>query len=198
MAARGAARYLGAMEKTAFLSGQFLLAMPGMSDPRFARAVIAMCSHDATGAIGIGLGATVDGIGFHDLLEQFEIEPGDTPNAPVHFGGPVEPRRGFLLHSRDWSGQGTVDVAGRWALSSTVDVLRAIAEGKGPSRWVAALGYAGWSEGQLEGELSRPGWFNVAGDPALVFDTDADDRWTRAFADAGVDPRLLVAETGHA
>ena len=186
------------MDKTAFLSGQFLLAMPGMSDPRFARAVIAMCSHDATGAIGIGLGATIDGLGFHDLLEQFEIAPGDAPNAPVHFGGPVEPRRGFVVHSRDWGGQDTIDVAGLWALSGTVDVLRAIAEGKGPSQWVVALGYAGWDGGQIEGELSRPGWFNVAGAADLVFDTNADERWSRAFERAGVDPRLLVADTGTA
>ncbi len=186
------------MEKAVFLSGQFLLAMPGMSDPRFARAVIAMCSHDSTGAVGIGLGATIDGLGFHDLLEQFGIPHGDAPNAPVHFGGPVEQRRGFVIHSLDWGGQGTIDVAGRWALSSTIDVLRAIAEGKGPSHWVVALGYAGWDAGQLEGELARPGWFNVVGDPDLVFETDADDRWTHAFAAAGVDPRLLVAQTGTA
>lgn len=186
------------MDKTRFLSGQFLLAMPGMSDPRFARAVIAMCSHDEHGAIGIGIGATIDGLGFHDLLEQFGIEPGEAPNAPVHFGGPVEPRRGFVVHSSDWGGQDSVDVAGRWKLSSTVDVLRAIAEGKGPSQWVVALGYAGWDGGQLEGELSRPGWFNVLGDTDLVFDTLAEDRWTYAFAQAGVDPRLLVAETGRA
>jgi putative transcriptional regulator len=157
-----------------------------------------MCSHDENGAIGIGLGATIDGLGFHDLLEQFGIEPGDAPNAPVHFGGPVEPRRGFVVHSSDWGGQDSVDVAGRWKLSSTVDVLRAIAEGRGPSQWVVALGYAGWDGGQLEGELSRPGWFNVAGDTGLLFDTGAEDRWTHAFAQAGVDPRLLVAETGRA
>jgi putative transcriptional regulator len=186
------------MDKTAFLSGQFLLAMPGMSDPRFARAVIAMCSHDESGAIGIGLGATIEGLGFHDLLEQFGIEPGDAPNAPVHFGGPVEPRRGFVLHSADWGGQDSIAVAGLWSLSSTVDVLRAIAEGRGPSRWVVALGYAGWDGGQLEGELSRPGWFNVAGDAELLFDTTADDRWALAFARAGVDPRLLVGDTGRA
>ncbi|WP_209567253.1 YqgE/AlgH family protein [Sphingomonas sp. PvP018] len=186
------------MDKTAFLSGQLLLAMPGMSDPRFARAVIAMCSHDENGALGIGLGATVDGLGFHDLLEQFEIAPGDAPNAPVHFGGPVEPRRGFVIHSCDWGGQGTIEVAGLWALSSTIDVLRAIAEGKGPSQWVVALGYAGWDSGQIEGELARPGWFNVAGAADLVFDTNADERWSRAFERAGVDPRLLVADTGTA
>lgn len=186
------------MDKTAFLSGQLLLAMPGMSDPRFARAVIAMCSHDENGALGIGLGATVDGLGFHDLLEQFEIAPGDAPNAPVHFGGPVEPRRGFVIHSCDWGGQDTIEVAGLWALSSTIDVLRAIAEGKGPSQWVVALGYAGWDSGQIEGELARPGWFNVAAAADLVFDTSADERWSRAFERAGVDPRLLVADTGTA
>jgi putative transcriptional regulator len=186
------------MDKTAFLSGQFLLAMPGMSDPRFARAVIAMCSHDESGAIGIGLGATIEGLGFHDLLEQFGIEPGEAPNAPVHFGGPVEPRRGFVLHSADWGGQDSIAVAGLWSLSSTVDVLRAIAEGRGPSRWVVALGYAGWDGGQLEGELSRPGWFNVDGDAELLFDTAAEDRWALAFARAGVDPRLLVGDTGRA
>lgn len=186
------------MEKTIFLSGQFLLAMPGMRDPRFARAVIAMCSHDAGGAIGIGVGATIDGLGFHDLLDQFDIARGEAPDAPVHFGGPVEPQRGFVLHSRDWAGQGTTDVAGLWALSSTVDVLRAIAEGRGPSRWVVSLGYAGWDAGQLEGELAQPGWFNVAGDAGLLFETEAAERWTAAFARAGVDPRLLSAQAGTA
>lgn len=186
------------MDKAVFLSGQFLLAMPGMGDPRFERAMIAICSHDASGAIGIGLGATIDGLGFHDLLEQFDIDPGEAPDAPVHFGGPVEPRRGFVVHSCDWGGQDTTDVAGRWALSGTVDVLRAIAGGTGPRRWVVALGYAGWSGGQLEGELTRPGWFNVPGDAALIYDTDANDRWNRAFAQAGVDPRLLTVQSGTA
>lgn len=186
------------MSDSAYLTGQFLLAMPGLGDPRFERAVIAMCAHDAGGAIGIGLGATVDGLGFHDLLDQFDIAHGEAPDAPVHLGGPVEPRRGFVVHSRDWGGQDTIDVAGRWSLSSTVDVLRAIAEGAGPSRWVIALGYAGWGEAQLDGELTRPGWFNVPGDEALLFDTPADERWGQGFAGAGVDPRLLVAGAGSA
>ena len=172
--------------------------MPGMSDPRFDHAVIAMCAHDAGGALGIGLGATIDGLGFHDLLDGFEIPHGDAPDAPIHFGGPVEPRRGFVIHSRDWGGGDSVDVAGRWSLSGTLDVLRAIAEGRGPSRWVAALGYAGWGEGQLDGELTRPGWFSVAGDEALLFDGSAADRWARGFAGAGIDPRMLVAGAGSA
>lgn len=178
--------------------GQILLAMPGIGDPRFEHAVIAMCSHDERGALGVGLGATVEGLGFHDLLDSFQIDHGDVANVPVHFGGPVESRRGFVLHSRDWSGVDTVDVAGRWALSTTVDVLRAIAAGEGPRRWTVSLGYAGWGEGQLEGELSRPGWFNVAGDDALLFDAVADERWARGFASAGIDPRLLVAGAGTA
>jgi len=183
---------------TPYLTGQFLLATPGMADPRFARAVIAICAHDAEGAVGIGIGATIDGLGLHDLLGQFEIDPGTVANAPVHFGGPVEPRRGFVLHSRDWAGQDTIDVAGLWSLTGTVDILRALAAGNGPSRWVVALGYAGWGEGQLDGELAGPGWLNVSGDLALLFDADAGDRWTRAYAGAGVDPRLLSAQAGRA
>jgi len=186
------------MQSPAYLSGQFLLAMPGMIDPHFDHAVIAMCAHDKDGAIGIGIGATIDGLGLHDLLDQFEIAHGAAPNVPVHFGGPVEPRRGFVIHSSDWGGQDTIDVAGRWSLSSTVDVLRAIAEGSGPARFLVALGYAGWGEGQLDGELSRPGWFHVAGDEALLFETSADQRWAGAFAKAGIDPRLLVSGAGTA
>ena len=122
------------MEETRYLTGQFLLAMPGIGDPRFEHSVIAMCSHDEDGALGIGVGAIINGLGLHDVLEQLEIAPGVAPDAPVHFGGPVEARRGFVLHSTDWGGQDTLSVAGRWALSSTLDVLRAIAGGTGPAR----------------------------------------------------------------
>jgi len=160
--------------------------------------VIAICAHDAEGAVGIGLGATIDGLGLHDLLDQFEIPHGASANVPVHFGGPVEPRRGFVVHSPDWSGQGTVEVAGRWALSGSVDALRAIAEGRGPARWVLALGYAGWGAGQLDGELARPGWLTVPGDPDLVFAVDAADRWARGLATIGIDPRLLSGLAGTA
>jgi len=186
------------MESAQFLVGQFLLAMPGIGDPRFEQAVIAMCGHDADGAIGIGIGATIDGLGLHDVLGQFDIDPGEAPDAPVHFGGPVEPRRGFVIHSPDWGGQDTIEVAGRWSLSGTIDVLRAIAEGKGPARWLVALGYAGWGAGQLDGEMIRHGWFNVRADEALLYDTEADDRWSVGFATAGIDPRLLTSQAGRA
>ncbi|MBN8807356.1 MAG: YqgE/AlgH family protein [Sphingomonas sp.] len=186
------------MESARFLVGQFLLAMPGIGDPRFDQAVIAMCAHDEEGAVGIGIGAAIDGLSLHDVLAQVEIDPGEAPDAPVHFGGPVEPSRGFVIHSNDWGGQDTIDVAGRWALSGTLDVLKAIADGKGPRRWVVSLGYAGWGEGQLDGEMLRHGWFNVPGDEALLYDLPAAERWAAGFASAGIDPRMLASETGRA
>ena len=189
---------VGRMESSVYLTGQFLLAMPGIGDPRFERAVIAICAHDSGGAIGIGLGARIEGLGFHDLLSQLEIDPGDAPDVAVHFGGPVEPQRGFVVHSKDWGGQDTIDVAGRWALSGTTDVLRAIASGQGPSHWLVALGYAGWGEGQLDEEMRSHGWFSTAGDVDLIYATASGERWTRGFETAGVDPRLLTAQAGRA
>jgi putative transcriptional regulator len=186
------------METPSFLTGQFLLAMPGIGDARFERAVIAMCAHDSEGALGIGVGRVIASLSFHDVLKQLDIDPGAAEDRQVHLGGPVEPRRGFVLHSRDWGGGDTIDVAGRWALSGTLDVLRAIAAGKGPARWLVALGYAGWGEGQLDGEMRRHGWFTTPGDEALLFDTDADHRWDAGYAGAGIDPRLLASSTGNA
>ena len=182
----------------AFLSGQLLIAMPGIGDPRFEKAVIAMCVHDEEGALGIGLGRVIPRLGFHDLLKQLEIGPGSAPNVPIHLGGPVEPQRGFILHTGDWGGADSVQVGGRWVLSATLDILKAIADGKGPSRWVAALGYAGWGPGQLEQEMGRHGWFVTPGDDELLYGSDVNSRWGDAFRGAGVDPRLLTAESGTA
>jgi putative transcriptional regulator len=190
--------YSGTMDAPIFMSGQFLLAMPGIGDPRFEKAVIAMCVHDEEGALGIGLGRVVPRLGFHDLLKQLDIAPGEAPNVPIHLGGPVEPQRGFILHTPDWSGGESVYVGKRWVLSATIDILRAIADGKGPTRWVAALGYAGWGPGQLEQELARHGWFATVGDEKLLYDCDVDTRWAAAFQAAGVDSRLLTAEYGTA
>ena len=186
------------MEEPKYLTGQLLLAMPGIGDPRFEKAVIAMCSHDEEGALGIGLGRLIPRIHFHDLLQQLDIDPGVVPNVPIHLGGPVEPQRGFLLHSLDWGGQESLQVADRWALSATLDILKAIAEGKGPSRWVAALGYAGWGAGQLEQEMGGNGWFATPGDDTLLYDCDVGSRWAAAFKSAGIDTRLLTADSGTA
>ena len=189
------------MESPRFLSGKLLLAMPGIGDPRFERAVIVMCVHDENGAVGIGIGHQRAEIGVRGLLEQLGLDPGQAPDGPVLHGGPVEPGRGFVLHSEDWGGQDTVHIVGpngNYALTGTIDILKAIAEGKGPSQWLIALGYAGWGEGQLEEEMTRHGWFTAAGSPAILFDTPADERWETAFQAEGIDPRLLASETGAA
>jgi len=193
-------------QQPTFLSGKLLLAMPGMADPRFERAVIALCVHDENGAVGVGIGHKRAGIGFRALLRQLDIDPGGAPDRPVHHGGPVEPGRGFVLHSTDWGGQDTLHVNGVvdgkiseiFAMTGTIDVLKAIAGGKGPARWIAALGYAGWGEGQLDEEMTRHGWFTAAGDANILFDTPTDERWAAAFKAEGIDPRLLTSETGVA
>lgn len=186
------------METPPFLTGQLLLAMPGMSDPRFEHAAILMCAHDEEGAIGIGIGHQRTDIGFRDLLGQLDLDPTGAPDLPVHYGGPVEPNRGFVIHSLDWAGQDTVQVAGLCGLTGTLDILKAIAAGKGPKKAIIALGYAGWDGGQLEGELTRHGWFNMPASPQLLFDTPTDRRWAGAFKAQGIDPALLASETGAA
>lgn len=190
------------MDQPRFLSGKFLLAMPGMGDPRFERAVIAMCAHDENGAVGIGIGHKRAGLKLRGLLTQLGLDPGEAPDRAVLHGGPVEPGRGFVLHSTDWGGQDSLHVAGPrgelFAMTGTIDVLKAIAEGRGPSRWLVALGYAGWGEGQLDEEMTRHGWFAAEGDASILFDTPSDERWAAAFKGAGIDPRLLVNQTGAA
>ena len=196
-----AAHFALTMESPPFLSGRLLLAMPGMADPRFERAVIAMAVHDDNGAVGIGIGHRRAGIRFRQLLKQLDLDPGKAPDSAVHHGGPVEPGRGFVLHSQDWGGQDTIGVVGpngNYALTGTIDVLKAIAEGRGPKRWLIALGYAGWESGQLEEEMTRHGWYSAAGSPAILFDTPAEERWETAFRGEGIDPRLLASETGVA
>lgn len=186
------------MTDTQFQSGQFLLSMPGMGDERFERAVIAVCSHDEEAALGIVVNHIRGDVDAHGLLEKLEIEVGDMPKAPVFAGGPVEPARGFVLHSTDYEGQGTLSVAGRWALTATLDILRDIARGNGPARWMIALGYTGWGEGQLETEMTRHGWMPAAGDTDLLWKTPIEDRWKTAFAGEGIDVGMLSAKAGNA
>jgi putative transcriptional regulator len=186
------------MTDAQFLSGRLLLAMPGMGDPRFERSVNVMCVHDEHGALGIGIGHVRAGLRFRKLLEEVGIDPGEAPDREVHHGGPVEPGRGFVLHSTDWGGDGTLEVAPFFSLSASIDILRAIAEGRGPSRWLIALGYAGWGPGQLDGEMRRHGWYAAEGRGEILFDTPAEDRWTAAWKAEGIDPALLSNVTGSA
>ncbi len=186
------------MNQAPYLVGQLLLAMPGIGDPRFEKAVIAMCNHDANGALGIGIGHLADNLTLHALMDQLDIPKAGIEDVPIHIGGPVEQQRGFVLHSLDWGGQGTVDVAGRWGLTSTLDVLRVIGTSRGPSKWLVALGYAGWGAGQLDGEMTRHGWHTAEGNAAILFETPSKSRWSEAFGTAGIDPRLLSSTSGHA
>ena len=186
------------MTEAEFLSGRLLLAMPGMFDPRFDHAVIAMCVHDEDGALGIGIGDVRPGVSFRALLEGVGIDPGDMSEYPVLNGGPVEPQRGFVLHSDDWGGEGTIPITPLGALSGTLDVLRAIVEGRGPKRWLFALGYAGWGPGQLDNEMRHHGWYAAAGHPEVLFDMPHDRRWSGTWEAEGIDPALLASETGHA
>lgn len=186
------------MDDADYLAGRLLLAMPGMGDPRFERSVIVMCLHDANGAFGLGVGQARKGVRLRALLENVGVAPGEAPDSVVLHGGPVEPGRGFVLHSDEWSGPGTVAVPRIGALSASLDVLKAIAAGRGPCRWVVALGYAGWGAGQLDGELRRHGWYVAAGYPDIVFDAAPASRWATTWRAEGIDPALLANVTGSA
>lgn len=185
------------MDQAASLAGRVLLAMPGMGDPRFQHAVIAMAAHGRDGALGIGLGHLHPGLRLRELLEGLDIDPGEAPDAPVHNGGPVEPERGFVIHSPEWQ-LGDSIRTDRFGLTASVEALHAIATGKGPARWVFALGYAGWGEGQLDEEMRRHGWFAAEARAKIVFDTPAAARWTAAWKAEGIDPAMLAGETGSA
>jgi len=186
------------MEEGTYLAGRLLLAMPGMVDERFQRSVSVMCVHDENGAMGIGIGHVRAHVGFHEILRELDIDPGQAPDCEVHHGGPVEPGRGFVLHSTDWGGIDTIAVHPLCGLSASLDILKAIAQGKGPSRWLIALGYAGWGPGQLETEMQHHGWYVAKGKPDILFDTPADARWTQTWRDEGIDPAQLSSVTGRA
>jgi putative transcriptional regulator len=181
------------------LTGQLLVAMPQMADPRFARTVIYLCAHSAEGAMGLVVNRLIDSLTFPNLLEQLGLEAEDgMADLPIHFGGPVESSRGFVLHSADYLQESTLVIDDEIALTATLDVLRAIASGKGPRHRVLALGYAGWAPGQLDAEIQANGWMLVPPDGELVFGIDNDAKWQRALAEIGIDLGLLSSEAGHA
>jgi putative transcriptional regulator len=186
-------------KKGSYLSGQLLVAMPGMKDPRFAKTVIYMCAHSADGAMGLVVNRELQSLTFPDMLQQLHIEaPPLDHEIRVHFGGPVESGRGFVLHSADYVRDATLVVDAQIALTATVDILKAIARGGGPHHSLLALGYAGWGAGQLDDELKANGWLHVEADPDLIFDTDLDGKWNRAMAKLGIDPLMLSDTAGHA
>ena len=183
----------------AYLSGQLLIAMPGMQDPRFEKSVVYMCAHNDEGAMGLVVNRPIDSLTFPELLEQLEIDaPGMGEPIRVLFGGPVEQARGFVLHSPDYLQDASMAVDANIALTATIDILKAIADGMGPANCLLALGYAGWGPGQLDVEIKSNGWLSVDADEDLVFGDDLDDKWEKAMAKIGVDPRMLSDDAGHA
>jgi len=182
-----------------YLTGQLLIAMPGMPDTRFQRAVVYVCAHNAEGAMGLVINRLFGSISFSTLLEQLDIHPSQpTDDLRVHYGGPVESGRGLVLHSTDFVREGTMMVDDEVALTATIDILRAIADGCGPKHSLLALGYAGWGPGQLDAEMQANGWLTVDSDQTLMFDGDLETKWERAIAKIGVSLPMLSGEAGHA
>jgi putative transcriptional regulator len=181
------------------LTGQLLVAMPTMSDPRFERAVIYVCAHSEDGAMGLVVNKLVDQITFPELLKQLDIDNSSVSDQiRVHFGGPVETQRGFVLHSAEYTQEGSLQVTDEIALTATIDILRDIAGGHGPRRSLLALGYAGWGPGQLDQEIQANGWLHVGADEQLLFDDGVEDKWQRAIGKLGFDPFSLSGQAGHA
>jgi putative transcriptional regulator len=181
-----------------YLAGQLLIAMPTLIAPPFARTVIYLCAHNEQGAMGLVVNKPLSSIDFPTLLDQLGIPHGELLGSTrVQFGGPVESGRGFVLHSTDYRAEKTV-VVGDVAVTSTLEVLQAIAGGTGPSRHLLALGYAGWSAGQLDAEIQANGWLTVPCDSDILFSEDLSVKWERAIAKLGVNPMMLSGEAGHA
>jgi putative transcriptional regulator len=182
------------------LTGQLLLAMPQMMDPRFARSVVYICAHsEEAGAMGLVVNKLLASLTMDELFTHLKLEPAQLDRArPVHFGGPVEPGRGFVLHTAEYREESTLPVSDDFAVTATLDILRAIGRGEGPQRSILALGYAGWAPGQLDAEIQANGWLSVAADEELVFGDDRDSAWERALAKIGVSPSMLSIDAGHA
>ncbi|MEX8518736.1 MAG: YqgE/AlgH family protein [Leptothrix sp. (in: b-proteobacteria)] len=185
------------------LTNQFLIAMPGMADDTFAGSVVYLCEHNERGALGLVINKPID-ITLKDLFERVELtlQRADLSDAVVFFGGPVHTERGFVLHERlnDDNGHynSSLQVPGGLEMTTSKDVLEALSQGAGPKRIFVTLGYSGWGAGQLEDELSRNGWLNVAADPGIIFDSPVEQRYDHALALLGISRSMLSQEAGHA
>ena len=182
------------------LTGQLLIAMPQMMDPRFARSVVYVCAHSENeGAMGLVVNKLFEALTMDELFTHLKLDPGPLGRSrPVCFGGPVEPGRGFVLHTADYREEATLVVTDGLAVTATLDILRAIGKGEGPRKNLLALGYAGWAPGQLDAEMQANGWLSAPADADLVFDPDFEGKWQRALGKLGIDLTLLSTEAGHA
>lgn len=180
------------------LAGKLIIAMPNIGDPRFDRAVIYLFAHRENGAMGLIVNKTADDLSFANLLSEHMTVSADVADIPVRFGGPVEVTRGFVLHSPDYHREATIVVDDEISMTATVDVLKAIAAGRGPDKVLFAVGYAGWGPGQLEREIQENGWLLSPSDLDIVFGDDDPAKWSQALALIGVDPSLLSSSAGRA
>lgn len=182
------------------LTGQVLIAMPAMGDARFARAVLYICAHSTEGAMGLVVNRPLPELRFAELLEQLDITATpDMRELRILIGGPVEESRGFVLHSLDYRvEESTLEIASGVGLTSTLEVLDALARGVGPREATLALGYAGWGPGQLEGELAQNAWLTAPASRDLLFGRAYEHKWTAALRSLGVDPRMLSSDAGTA
>ncbi|MBT5432852.1 MAG: YqgE/AlgH family protein [Rhodospirillaceae bacterium] len=186
------------MADDTYLEGRCLIAMPTIGDPRFDRTLIYMCAHSPDGAMGLVINKPLDDFSFTELLEQLGVEQGGAgEQIRLHFGGPVETGRGFVLHSDDYMHDGTLEIADGIALTATIDVLKAMACGSGPQSSLLALGYAGWAPGQLDAEIQANGWLTCEADRALLFDVELDNKWRKALTNMGIDPAMLSTDIGE-
>ena len=182
-----------------WLTGQMLIAMPAMRDPRFTQSVIFLCAHNPDGAMGVVLNRPVKAPKFPALLQQLGVEPSPPRRQlAVSTGGPVDDKRGFVLHSPDWTAEGSMEIDDQHMLSANLDILRAVAAGGGPEKARLVLGYAGWGAGQLDEEIKQNSWLNVPADDAIIFDTNYTTKWQRALAKLHIDPAQLSFGAGHA
>ncbi|MEO8652336.1 MAG: YqgE/AlgH family protein [Hyphomicrobiaceae bacterium] len=195
------------VSEPSYLSGQLLVAMPTMSDRRFRRSVIYMCSHSDEGAMGLIVNQRSPDVSLADLLSQLGLSDDDADQVGteelleqgVLNGGPVSTERGFVLHTNDYfAEEATLAIGDGICLTATIEILKAMAAGQGPLRSVLALGYAGWAPGQLEAEIGANGWLHCPADRDLIFDTDLELKYVRALSKIGVELSHLISEAGHA
>ncbi len=190
---------IGTEDHSTRLTGSLLLAMPQMKDDRFMRSVVYVCAHTSDGAMGLVINKIVKSVNFPELLDQLNIGPVTANNEiRVHFGGPVETGRGFVLHSADYVQDATLVINENFALTATVDILKSIASGEGPKKSILALGYAGWEPGQLDQEIQANGWLSLPADNDLVFETKPNGKWEKAMKKIGIDFNMLSGQAGHA
>jgi putative transcriptional regulator len=184
---------------TGFLESQMLIAMPGMSDPNFIRSVTLLCQHSEDGAIGITINR-VSSFNLGEILDQLDISCSEEAirKQPVLEGGPVKRDRGFVLHSPTDQFESSLSINADIMVTTSRDILQALAEGNGPQRFLVALGYAGWGDGQLEEEMRQNAWLSVPADSAIVFESPITQRWVQAVSVLGVDISNLHDVGGHA